>query len=93
MFFGQFIDKARGHRRLPAAVNLPVCCERNPAAFFGAGDAYIGKPPFLFERGVAVFIKRAFRRENLFLPAGQEDDGKLKALRCVQRHQPDLAVP
>ncbi len=56
------------------------------------GDADIGEPPLLLEPRAPLFVERALRGEQPFLPAGQEDDVELQPLGRMQRHDRDGVV-
>jgi hypothetical protein len=92
MGLGQFVDEARGQRRLPQIVHAAVLRKRDDGAALGAGDADIGEAAFLLEPGAALLVERALVREEAFLPAGQEHGAELQPLGGMQRHDGDLIL-
>ena len=83
MLMRQLVDEARRQDRLPATEDHAVGNEADRAFLAGARDADIGKPAFFLQALHAAFIERAAGREDLFLPARQEDHRPFKALGGV----------
>ncbi len=81
---GQFLDKARGDRTLPLAMDPPAAgkAQENPLA--GAGDADIGKAAFLLQPDRAVLVDRALAREDALFPPGQEDSVEFQTFRRME---------
>ena len=57
-----------------------------------AGDRDVSEAALLLEALEAAFVERALRREDAFLPAGQEDGVELQPLGGVDGHDRDLVA-
>ena len=69
---GQLGEEARGDRAGPLAVDAAVGGVEDGASAARAGDRDIGEAALLLEAGEAAFVERALRREDAFLPAGED---------------------
>ena len=88
----QFVDEARGDRRLPERVHAPVLRERDVRLLPRPRDADVGETALLLEASLTVLIHGALVREQALLPARQIDGVELEPLRRVQRHQADAVA-
>jgi len=89
---GDLIEEARGDAGVGhlGAVAAAIAGASEDKRVHGAGHADVAEAAFLFEAG--GFEQRARVGEETFFEAGEEDEGKLKALGGVQRHQGDARL-